>query len=98
MTTSVDLPTQLFSEIQLRAAQQGAPVQAVVVDLLRKGLAADTPSAPTEVVVSEEMLRRRKEIVDKYLSGEWTLELEGYEEGREKDRQKEAERAEAWRD
>ena len=97
MTTSVEVPTQLFSEIQLRAARQGEPVQAVVEDLLRKGLAADAPPAATEVVASEEMLRRRREITDKFVSGEWGVELEGFEAGQEADRRSERELEERWR-
>lgn len=43
------------------------------------------------------MLMRRKEITDKFISGEWGAELAGYEESQEVDRRKAMERAEAWR-
>ena len=39
------------------------------------------------------MLARRREMTQKFLTGEWGVELEGFEEGRETDRRKEAERA-----
>ena len=97
MTTSVDVPTHLFSEIQLRATQQGEPVQAVVVDLLRKGLAASSALPSTPDSVDDVMLQRRKQITENFISGEWGVDLAGCEESREVDRRKAMERAEAWR-
>lgn len=95
MTTSVDVPTQLFSEIQLRAAQQGEPLHAVVADLLRKGLAASNTqgvAAPN----AAELLQRRQEIAEKFISGEWSTDLEGFEAGRIADREAAQRRDELW--
>ncbi|MGH9675963.1 MAG: hypothetical protein ACRD36_02585, partial [Candidatus Acidiferrum sp.] len=78
--------------------QEGRKLKDAVADLLRKGLAADPAQSPTVVKANEAMLQRRKELTRKFLSGEWGLELAGYEETKEADRRKSAERARAWRD
>jgi hypothetical protein len=44
------------------------------------------------------MLQRRAEISSKFLSGEWSAELQGYEESRAVDRQETLTLAESWRD
>jgi hypothetical protein len=44
------------------------------------------------------MLQRRAEISSKFLSGEWSAELQGYEESRASDRQETVTLAESWRD
>jgi hypothetical protein len=44
------------------------------------------------------MLERRRALTQKFVSGEWGLELAGYEEARAVDRRKAAERAKAWRE
>lgn len=95
MSTSVDLPTALFSEIQVRAAQQGQPVQAVVVDLLRRGLDTSQPPGGTAADVAA-LLDRRREIAGKFISGEWGAALEGFEAGRTADRDAAHRRSELW--
>ena len=57
-------------------------------------LARAGPGGP--VPIAE--LARRREMTEKFVSGEWGVELAGYEEGRTTDRRKEGERAQAWRD
>lgn len=44
------------------------------------------------------ILRRRAEISAKFLSGEWSAELKGYEKSRTSDRQESQTLAESWRD
>ena len=95
MSTSVDVPTALFSEIQSRAAQQGQLVPVVVVDLLRKGLDASGPLANTHLD-SADSLQRRREIAEKFISGEWGVELEGFEADRTADREAARRHAELW--
>jgi len=45
-----------------------------------------------------ESLEQRRRIVDKFLDGEWGLELEGFEEGRAADREAADARARAFED
>ena len=44
------------------------------------------------------MLQRRAEVAGKFLSGEWSAELKGYEKSRAADRQESQTLAESWRD
>lgn len=43
METSVNVPAHLFSELQLRATQEGRAVQEVVADLLQAGMSSSGP-------------------------------------------------------
>lgn len=43
METSVNLPPHLLTEVQLRATQEGRPVQEVVADLLQAGMSSAAP-------------------------------------------------------
>jgi hypothetical protein len=50
-------------------------------------------------LVSEALsMKRRAEISSKFLAGEWSAELEGYEAGKATDRQETLNFAQAWRD
>jgi hypothetical protein len=98
MSTTLELPDDLMREVTRRAVQEGQDLTETVAQLLRKGLAVDAVESATLVKADEAMLRRRKELTQKFVSGEWGVELAGYEEGREVDRRKSAERAQAWRD
>jgi len=44
------------------------------------------------------MLQRRTRISEKFLSGEWSAELDGFEMGKEEDRHSARTLAEQWRD
>ena len=43
-------------------------------------------------------MERRRALTRKFVSGEWGVDLAGYEEGLAVDRGKEEDRANAWRD
>jgi len=47
MQTTIDLPDTLYRQIKARAALEGRPVQALVGDLLQRGLAAAEAPART---------------------------------------------------
>ena len=96
MSTTLELPDDVMNAVTARAARAGQPVQDVAVQLLRQALAAD-PSPPS-AEGEEAMLAHRREMTQKFLTGEWGVELAGYEEGRATDRRKEQERARAWRE
>ena len=48
MKTTIDLPDRLVLEVKLRALREGRKLKEVVADLLRKGLAAPEPVAPSQ--------------------------------------------------
>jgi plasmid stability protein len=96
MSTILELPDDVMRAVTARATRVGQPVQDVAAQLLRQALAAEPGSPGIEDEAA--MLARRREIAEKFLSGEWGAELEGFEEGREDDRRKSAERAARWRE
>lgn len=51
-----------------------------------------------ELLLETLMLRRRAEIAGKFLTGEWSTELEGFEESRRRDREESAELDRQWRE
>jgi len=75
MSRRLDLPDDLVEDIQRRAVQEGRGLDETAATLLRAALAASTP-AP-----SASMLAERARIADKFLTGEWGVELSGFEEG-----------------
>ncbi|HEV3385216.1 MAG TPA: hypothetical protein VG097_10380 [Gemmata sp.] len=95
MTTTLELPDDLLRKVESHAARDGSDLNDAVVALLRIGLAtaASAASAP-----DESMLEHRRALTQKFISGEWGVELAGYEEARAVDRRKAAERAKAWRE
>jgi plasmid stability protein len=96
MVTALDLPQDLVDDIQLRAAQEGRPINETAAELLRAGLAAS--SRATVVNADAAMLQKRQKIVQKFLSGEWAAEFAGFEKGRAADRSSASERDRNWRD
>jgi plasmid stability protein len=95
MVTALDLPQDLVEDIQLRAAEQGRPMDETAAELLRAGLAAS--SRETVVHADAAMLQKRREIVERFLSGEWATEFRGFEAGRTADRDVAEARDRAWR-
>jgi plasmid stability protein len=95
MVTALDLPQDLLKDIQSRATQEGRRIDETAAELLRAGLAAS--SRATSVNADPAMLRRRKEIVEKFLSGAWGTELAGFETGRAADRECAEVRDRTWR-
>jgi len=96
MTTTLDLPKDLVEDLTLRASQEGRGLDETVTELLRAGLAASARTE-TDEKIDDSMLAERKRIAGKFLSGEWGVELSGFEEGRAADRDSAKVRNEAWR-
>lgn len=98
MKTTLELPDELVKEIKLLAVHEGKKLKDIVADLLRKGLAdAASVGSATVVKADQATLDRRREIAEKFISGEWGVELTGYEAGRAADRESARERAGRWR-
>lgn len=97
MKTTLELPDELVKEIKLLAVQEGKKLKDAVADLLRQGLAAPDVGGGTVVKADKGMLRRRKALTKKFVSGKWGFDLGGYEAGREADRRSAAARNKAWR-
>ena len=85
MTTTLDLPDDLVEDVQLRASQEGRKLDETVADLLRAGLALFV-GAGVSVRADASMLAERQRIGEKFLTGEWGVDLAGFEEGRVADR------------
>lgn len=96
MKTTLDIPDELVQEIQRLAEHEGKELTDAVTDLLRQALAA-TAGNGSIAKADRDMLDRRREIVGKFISGEWGVELSGYEAGRASDRESAQERAGRWR-
>jgi hypothetical protein len=97
MKTTFDLPDKLVKELKLRALHEGKKLKEAVADLLRKGLAAGSGGSATVVKADRATLKRRREVAEKFISGEWGVELEGFEMGRAVDRKSARERGGRWR-
>jgi hypothetical protein len=97
MKTTLELPEDLVNEIESRAVHEGKQLQEAVADLLRKGLAAAAAEIEIPVCTEQSLLQRRKELAEKFISGEWGAELAGFEAGRAADRESARARAESWR-
>ena|ERR1700676_1026896 len=98
MKTTLELPDDLVKEIKLRAVHEGKKLKDAVADLLRKGLKSTSTGSGTVVKADKAMLARRREIAEKFISGEWGVELEGFEAGRAADREAAKKRAKLWRE
>lgn len=96
MKTTLDLPDDLLREVELRGLHEGPELDKAVADALRHWLGYS--ASATAVSADEVMLQRRREATQKFVSGEWGVELAGYEAGREAERRKSTERAQAWRE
>src|SRR5882724_7863117 len=79
MKTTLELPDELVKEIKLRAVHEGKKLKDVVADLLRKGLAAGAVGSATVVKADKAMLKQRRELTRKFVSGEWGVKLAGHE-------------------
>ena len=79
MKTTLELPDDLVKDIKLRAIHEGMKLKDAVAQLLRKGLAAPAGGSPTKVKADKTMLKRRRELTRKFVSGEWGVELVGFE-------------------
>ena len=97
MKTTLDLPDALVKEIKLRAVHEGKKLKDAMADLLRKGLAAGSAGSATVVKADKSMLKRRGDLTRKFVSGEWGVELAGYEPSQEADKRSASRRAKAWR-
>jgi plasmid stability protein len=93
MTTLLDLPEDLVEEIRRRASREGRRLDEAVTDLLRRALAG-----PANLPADAAMLEARRQIAEKFLSGEWGTELAGFEAAREADRERVNARDGAWRE
>jgi len=96
MKTTLELPDDLVKEIRLLAVQEGKKLKDAVADLLRQGLEA--AGSGTVVKADKATLKRRKALTKKFVAGEWGLDLNGYEAGREADRRSALARENSWRD
>jgi plasmid stability protein len=97
MKTTLHLPDDLVREIKLRAVREGKKLKDEVADLLRKGLAAGASEARILDGSEESLSQRRREIAEKFISGEWGVELSGYEAGRAAERDSARVHADLWR-
>ena len=97
MKTTLDLPPDLVKEMKLLAVHQGKKLKDAAAELLRKGLAASPVESATVVKADKTALKRRKELTRKFVSGEWGVDLAGFEAASKADRRKAQQRANAWR-
>lgn len=97
MKTTIDLPAELVTEIRLRAARAGHKLKDAFAELLRRGLAASA-HVPLSGGADRAALKRRKHLMRKFVTGEWGVDLDGAEAGREADRRTAKARADAWSD
>ena len=97
MKTTLELPDDLVKEIKLLAVHEGKKLKEAVEELLRKGLAAGAVGSATVVKADKTMLKQRKEMTRRFVSGEWGVELGGYEAAQAADRRSDAARAKARR-
>jgi hypothetical protein len=96
--TTLELPDDLVKEVKLHALRQGKKLKEAVADLLRQGLEAATAGSDTVVKADKAMLKRRKALTKKFVTGEWIVDSTGYEAGRKKERCSAEARERAWRD
>ena len=98
MKTTIDLPDALVKEVKLLAVMEGKKLKDEMAELLRKGLDA-RQAQPTEVPkIDADTMRQRKEIAQKFISGEWGIEFDGFEAERAAEREKAERMARRWRE
>ena len=97
MKTTLELPDDLVKEIKLLAVQEGKKLKDAIACLLRQGLDASAAGGGSLVKADKAMLQRRKALTKRFVSGEWGLDLTGYEAGRKAERRLAEARARAWR-
>jgi len=89
----IKLPDDLIPDIRSRAAQEGRAVDEIVAELLRRALAPNRIHTPAD----RSMLERRAFVGGKFLSVEWGVDLNGFNEGRTAERHAAIGRDRAWR-
>jgi plasmid stability protein len=89
----IKLPDDLIPDIRSRAARAGRAVDETVAELLRAALGHDRVLTPAD----RSMLERRAVVGEKFISGEWGVDLNGFNEGRTAERDAAAGRDRAWR-
>ena len=80
MKTTLDLPADLVKEVKLRAVHEDKKLKDAVAELLRDGLAAAPVDSATRLNVDKATLERRAGMTRKFISGEWAVELAGFED------------------
>jgi hypothetical protein len=98
MKMTLDLPDDLVKEVKLLAVHEDQKLKDAVTDLLRKGLASPSGGSSTAFKADKALLKRRKTLTRKFVSGKWGVELDGVEAARQADRRAANQRAKAWRD
>jgi plasmid stability protein len=90
-TLTIDLEDEVEEQLRRRAVANGSSLEAEA-----RAILADAARETEIPVATEAMLQRRREVLDKFISGEWSAELEGFEEGRAADRAAAKARAALW--
>ena len=98
MKTTLDLPDDLVKQVKLRAVHDGRKLKDTFAELISRGLAAESNGSTTNVSADAATMKRRRELADKFVSGEWGVELAGFEASQQADRRSAKKRAQAWRD
>jgi hypothetical protein len=93
MTTTLEFPEDLVEEIRRRAAREGRKLDDAVTDLLRQAL-----GGTQHLTADAAMLEARRQIAEKFISGEWGTELSEFEAARTADRERAATREREWRE
>jgi plasmid stability protein len=97
MKATLDLPDDLLKEVRLRAVHEGKKLKDAVAELLRKGLANAAGRTATVVKADKATLSCRREVAQKFISGQWGVELAGFAADRAADRASARERSARWR-
>ncbi len=88
----VELPDDLIEDIRFRTEQEGREIEETIADLVRAGL-GQSSNRQTPARVDASVLERRTGVAEKFLSGEWGVDLTGFREGRVADRNSATDRA-----
>lgn len=96
MTKKIELPENLVLEIERRAALEGKNVDDTLASVVREGLDSLARARPAPIVVDAAMLEERKRLLDKFLTGEWSVDFEGFEEAQAKERAEAEEQMRMW--
>jgi primosomal protein N'' len=97
MKTTVELPDKLIREIKLRAVEDDKKLKDVFAELLICGLDVKARSA-TKVRADDATMKKRRELLNRFVAGDWGVELTGLEASQKLDRTKAKKRAQRWRD
>lgn len=98
MKTTLDLPDALIERVKLRAVHDGRKLNDTFAELISRGLAAESNGSTSKVHADAATMKRRRELVGKFVSGEWGVELAGFEGSQQADRKSAKKRTQAWRD